>query len=212
MAMRLAHECARHWRRSGGVRAHSTFARSLRRKISPPRFYRGRNRIFDVDEISGASSGCAICWKESGRQSVWHWNRQSDGLAQYRHSQEKKRRTVLDFLRIRARAGHEAGHNVSADYLEPHRSSRDGLRRARNDVTWFDPRIKRTPSPDFSRQGAVIFSNSGCYFFPQLLLQYSLPLRQLSFGVVAAVAVPIKAARLTINRRYFIQFSCLSFL
>jgi hypothetical protein len=37
-------------------------------------------------------------------------------------------------------------------------------------------------------------------------------LQQLSFGVVAAVAVPIKAARLIIKRRYFIQFSCLSFL
>ena len=64
----------------------------------------------------------------------------------------------------------------------------------------------------FPSEGAVISSNSGCYFLQQLLLQHSLPLQQLSFGVVAAVAVPIKAARLTINRRYFIQFSCLSFL
>ena len=79
-------------------------------------------------------------------------------------------------------------------------------------MTWFGPRIKRTPSPDFSSEGVVIFSNFGCYFLQQLLLQHCLPLQQLSFGVVAAVAVPIKAARLTINRRYFIQFSCLSFL
>ena len=79
-------------------------------------------------------------------------------------------------------------------------------------MTWFGPRIKRTPSPDFSSEGVVIFSNLRCYFLQQPLLQHCLPLQQLSFGVVAAVAVPIKAARLTINRRYFIQFSCLSFL
>jgi uncharacterized membrane protein len=57
----------------------------------------------------------------------------------------------------------------------------------------------------------VILSNLRCYFLQQPLLQHCLPLQQLSFGVVAAVAVPIKAARLTIKRKYFIQFSCLSF-
>jgi len=59
----------------------------------------------------------------------------------------------------------------------------------------------------FPSEGAVIFGNSGCYFLQQLLLQHCLPLQQLSFGVVAAVAVPIKAARLAISRRYFIRSS-----
>jgi hypothetical protein len=46
----------------------------------------------------------------------------------------------------------------------------------------------------------------------QPVLQHCLPLQQLSFGVDAAAAVPINAARLTINKRYFIKFSCLDFL
>jgi len=44
-----------------------------------------------------------------------------------------------------------------------------------------------------------------CYFLQHPVLQHSLPLQQLCFVGVAAVAVPIKATRLRINRRYFIK-------
>ena len=49
------------------------------------------------------------------------------------------------------------------------------------------------------------FNSLCCYFLQQLALQHSLPLQQLCFGGVAAVAVPISAARLRIKRRYFIN-------
>ena len=57
---------------------------------------------------------------------------------------------------------------------------------------------------------ASLSSNSGCYFL-QLMLHF-LPLQQQQSLVCAfAVETPNSAARLTIKRRYFIQFSCLNF-
>jgi hypothetical protein len=66
------------------------------------------------------------------------------------------------------------------------------------------------PSPDFSDEG-LNFSNSHCYFLQQQQEpQHSLPLESVSFvGGVCAVAVPITAARLRINKRYFIKISVL---
>ena len=56
-----------------------------------------------------------------------------------------------------------------------------------------------------------MFSNSRCYFLQQPVLQhFCLPLQQ-SFVCALTVEAPKNAARLTISRRYFIQFSCLSF-
>jgi hypothetical protein len=77
-------------------------------------------------------------------------------------------------------------------------------------VTGFGPRIKRTPSPDFSSEGVVILSNLRCYFLQQPLLQHCLPLQQALVCALTGDAAK-HAARLTIKRRYFIQFSCLSF-
>src|SRR5207302_4081716 len=104
-----------------------------------PRFYRRRNRILDVDEISGAPSGRAIRRQGSGLESVRdrHW--QSDGLAQHRHPQKEKRRTVPGLFRTGARTGNETWRDIGTDYLEPYRSSRDGLRRSRSDLRWFGP-------------------------------------------------------------------------
>jgi hypothetical protein len=57
---------------------------------------------------------------------------------------------------------------------------------------------------------ALISANGRCYFLqqqqqPELL--HSLPLELSSFGGVCAVAVPINATRLRINKRYFIKSS-----
>jgi hypothetical protein len=62
------------------------------------------------------------------------------------------------------------------------------------------------PSPDFSGEGQA-FNSLCCYFLQQQqsVLLHSLPLEPLSFGGVCAVAVPINAARLRINKRYFIN-------
>src|SRR5204862_4567089 len=139
------------------MRAHSAFARSFRRKISAPRFYGRRNRVLDIDEISGAPSGGAICGQGSGLQSIWHRHWQGDGLAEHRHPQKEKRRTMPRLFRTGARTGNKTWRDVGADYLEPYRTSRCRLCRARSDVTWFALRIKRTPSPDFSSEGVVIW-------------------------------------------------------
>src|SRR6266404_1020644 len=187
------------------MRAHSAFARSFRRKISAPRFYRRRNRIFDVDEISSAPSGGAICRQGSGLQSIWHRHRQGDGLAERRHPQKEKRRAIPRLFRTGARTGNKTWRDVGADYLEPYRTSRCRLCRARSDVTWFALRIKRTPSPDFSGEG-VVFSNSGCYFLQQLALQHCLPLQQ-AFVCALTGDTAKHAARLAISRRYFIKSS-----
>jgi hypothetical protein len=63
--------------------------------------------------------------------------------------------------------------------------------------------IREKPSPNFSGEG-LIFYAAGRYFLQQPMLQHCLPLQQFSFGAVAAVAVPINAARLRIKNRYFI--------
>jgi hypothetical protein len=70
-------------------------------------------------------------------------------------------------------------------------------------------RAEKKPSPDFSGEGQA-FNSLRCYFLQQQqqsALLHSLPLAPLSFGGVCAVAVPIKATRLRINRRYFINSS-----
>ena len=56
-----------------------------------------------------------------------------------------------------------------------------------------------------------MFSNSGCYFLQQPVLQhFCLPLQQ-SFVCALTGDAAKHAARLAISRKYFIQFSCLSF-
>jgi hypothetical protein len=66
--------------------------------------------------------------------------------------------------------------------------------------------MREKPSPDFSGEGQAL--NSLCCYFlqqqQQSALLHSLPLEPLSFGGVCAVAVPIRAARLRIKKRYFI--------
>jgi len=47
------------------MRADSTFARSIRREIPAPRFYGRRNRVLNVDEISGAPSAARFAGKEA---------------------------------------------------------------------------------------------------------------------------------------------------
>src|SRR5438045_2508859 len=63
--------------------------------------------------------------------------------------------------------------------------------------------LRKTPA-EFLRRG-LNSSRLRCYFLQHPVLQHSLPLQQLCFVGVAAVAVPIKATRLRINRRYFIK-------
>src|SRR5437773_10425731 len=138
------------------MRAHSTFARSFRRKISAPRFYGRRNRVLDIDEISGAPSGGAICGQGSGLESIWHRHRQGDGLAEHRHPQKEKRRTIPGLFRTGARTGNKTWRDVGADYLEPYRTPRCRPCRARSDVTGFARWTRRTASPDFFGEGVVI--------------------------------------------------------
>src|SRR5438309_5869887 len=127
------------------MRAHSAFTRSIWREIPAPRFYRRRNRILDVDEISGASSGRAIRWQGSGLESIRHRNRKGDRLAQHRHPQKEKRRTVPGLFRTGARTGNETWRDIGTDYLEPYRSSRDGLCRARSEMTGSVPGLNERP-------------------------------------------------------------------
>src|SRR6266404_1156283 len=187
------------------MRAHSAFARSFRRKISAPRFYRRRNRVLDVDEISGASSGGAICRQGSGLQSIWHRHRQGDGLAERRHPQKEKRRAIPRLFRTGARTGNKTWRDVGADYLEPYRTSRHRLRRARSDVIWSGPGLDERPR-QISPARASLFSNSGCYFLQQLALQHCLPLQQAFVCALTGDAAK-HAARLAISRRYFIKSS-----
>ena len=65
--------------------------------------------------------------------------------------------------------------------------------------------LRKTPA-GFLRRG-LNSSRLRCYFLQHPVLQHSLPLQHACLDAVAAVAVPIKARRLRINKKYFINSS-----
>src|SRR5205085_10192629 len=100
--------------------------------IRPQRFYRCRNRVHHLDGISGPPFGRGICRQGSGFESVRDRNWKGDGLAQHRHPQKDKRRTVFGFFRTGAGACGKTRNHVCAHHIEPYRSSRNGVRCSRN--------------------------------------------------------------------------------
>src|SRR5947207_4539881 len=123
---RVRHERARDRRGSGGECADRAFARAVRRAVSPSHFYRGRDRVFAIDEISGAPFGGALRGEGSGFESVRHRDRKGDGLEGHRCRPQTEWRTISGPGRRREEAGGATKRLESFDYPQPHRASRDG--------------------------------------------------------------------------------------
>src|SRR5947207_13170780 len=117
---RVRHERGRDRRGSGGERADRAFARAVRRTVSPSHFYRGRDRVFAIDEISGAPFGGAVRGEGSGLESVWHRDRKGDGLEGHRCPSQTERRTVRGVGRRREETGGGTKRLEGFDLAQPH--------------------------------------------------------------------------------------------
>ena len=97
----------------------------------------------------------AVRSQGSGIESVRYRHRQSDGLAQHRHPQKEKRRTVSGFFRSCAGACWETRCNVSARHPQSHGAACDGVCR-------FGKLTRAVSAPLLSPAEAVLAQSAVC--------------------------------------------------